>query len=681
MKPDSHPRCLRALLMASLLCLAPALHAQVSPFKNLGACKDGAFSTEEDFMMRGGEPFDGNPYVSDGDLLSPGGQVCARNAELLRRFDVKDDLGLDGVDILSFDPPLVALSTELSSPHGTFTGGDLLLTNGAIIPNEALVLPFGIRYDIGLDELKFMGPVEAILKFAEAARGVKREAWRDGRLQAMLKEFGIDIWFSIEGTRWDPERPILDGDVLSASGTIIARNRNLLMPGAPGGLPNEGVDFGLDAFAVARDALRNAKEPLDLFFSTEILHPGKIASTDGDVLRPGGSVVVSNAQLIAGFKPVSKFLGLDALWFDLSRPNADPRITTVCDLSVGDFNGGIAPIGGGGTGLHESALASPPELTDVLERPCGAYVPIDGTLPVPPVSVNRFRVVYREVSEAVPAVIGDPATPGIQTTWQLKKGMWRWIPLVGLQWVCELPAVLATDANGWMNAADYIDAKNGIGSFIGCPHPELRLAVWNTQALPAGTPAGDPVPGRDREDHYVVWLEWEDAGAVLHREGVEHHVQLDNTLPVIAPYPNGLQLRLTDGITVVPACGEAPVGASQFQVWGQFYDRHYHRFSLGLKGGLPPASVGYGPHHFHNPTDGTAAVKNTAATGTQPAATTVHLRDIAMTDLGASFNKCCYLLEIYAHDRAIRHSFNGTFVNNFTGTDYSYAFMTFSAQP
>ena len=52
-----------------------------------------------------------------------------------------------------------------------------------------------------------------------------------------------------------------------------------------------------------------------------------------------------------------------------------------------------------------------------------------------------------------------------------------------------------------------------------------------------------------------------------------------------------------------------------------------------------------------------------------------------MTDLGASFNKCCYLLEMYAYDRAIRHSFNGTFVNNFTGTDYSYAFMTFSAQP
>lgn len=659
-----------------------AVNAQDGTFKNLSACKDGAFSTEEDFMMRGGEPFDGNPYISDGDLLSPNGQVCARNAELLRRFDVKDDLGLDGVDILGFEPGLVAFSTELSSPHGTFTSGDVLITNGVIIPNTTLVAPFGINYDIGLDELKFMGKIDDILRFVDVARNIRGDEWKGGKLQSMLKEFNIDIWFSIEGTKWDRQRPILDGDVLSASGNIIATNRDLLVPGAPAGLPNEGVDFGLDAFAVARDAIRKATEPLDLFFSTEILHQGKASFTDGDVLRRGGGVTVTNSMLIAGFNPAAKFLGLDALWFSLGQPSADPRITTTCDLSVGDFNGGIAPLGGAGTGLHESPLASPPELTGTLERPCGAYVPVDGALPVPPVSVKRFRVVYREHTEPVPAVIGDPGTPGIQTTWNLKKGMWRWIPFIGLQWVCELSATLSTNADGWMDASNYIDAKNGIGSYIGCPHPELRLAVWNTQALPAGTPAGDPIPAvRDREDHYVVWLEWEDAGAVLHRELVDHHVQLDNTLPVIAAYPNGVQLRLMDGVTVVPACGEAPVGASQFQVWGQFADKHHHRFSLGLKGGLPPASVGYGPHYFHNPADGTLAVKNTDPTGTTPDATTVHLRNIAMTDLGASFNKCCYLLEMYVHDRAIRHSFNGTFVNNFTGTDYSYAFMTFSAQP
>ena len=100
------------------------------------------------------------------------------------------------------------------------------------------------------------------------------------------------------------------------------------------------------------------------------------------------------------------------------------------------------------------------------------------------------------------------------------------------RWVCEQPAILSTDGNGWMNSQEYLDAKNGTGSYIGCPH-ELRLAVWNTLGLPAGTPTGDPIPAvRDREDHYVVWLEWEDAALAMHREPVDHHVQLDNTLPI-----------------------------------------------------------------------------------------------------------------------------------------------------
>ena len=674
-------RWLVPMALAGMVGAAWPAQAQDASLKNLDACKGGAFSTEEDFMMTKGEPFDGDPYISDGDLLSPDGQVCARNAELLQHYDVRADLGLDGVDILDFDRRLVAFTTELDSPFGTFSAGDILFTTGGVVPNAALVAPFGIKFNIGLDELKFVGKIENILKFVEVAQKMKPEEWRGDKLQSMLKEFNIDIWFSIEGTVWNKQRPILDGDILAASGSIIATNKDLLSPGAPAGLPADGVDFGLDAFAVAREAIGRAKDLQDLFFSTEILYRGKKSFTDGDVLRPGGSVVATNESLVAAFHPAAGFLGLDALWFPFRQVSGDPRITTVCDLSVGEFNGGIVPIGGAGTGLHESPLTSPPALTDTLTQPCGYYVPIDGSLPVPPSTVTRFRVVYREHTEAVPAVVGDAGTPAIQTTWHLKKGMWKWFPFVGLQWVCELPATLSTDGNGWMNAQEYIDAKNGIGSYIGCPH-ELRLAVWNTLALPAGTPTGEPIPAvRDREDHYVVWLEWEDTALAMHREPVDHHVQLDNTLPVIAPYPNGLQLRLADGSTQVPACGEAPLGASQFQVWGQFLDRYYSHFTLGLKGGNPPAAVGYGPHNFYDPTDGTPGVKNTDDTGTSPDATTVRLRDIALTDLGASATKCCYLLEMYVFDRAIRHTFDGTFVNDFTGGNYSYSFITFAAAP
>lgn len=674
-------RGLLAIASAAFMTAAfPAL-AQDVPFKNLKACQGGAFSTEEDFMMMRGEPFDGNPYISDGDLLSPNGEVCARNAELLQRFDIKVDLGLDGVDILSLDG-LVAFSTELDSPFGTFTAGDLLLTTGASIPNSALVAAFGIGHDVGLDELKFVGKIEDIRRFIELVQNTPRDGWPGDRLPTTLKEFNVDIWFSIEGTVLVRERPILDGDVLSALGSIIATNRDLLAPGAPAGIPVEGVDFGVDAFAVAREAIAGSRDLSAMFFSTEINFDDKISFTDGDVLRQGGAIVITNSGLVAAFNPAAKFLGLDALWFAFGRVPTDPRITTMCELSVGQFNGGIVPVGGPGTGLHESPLASPPALTSTLTRPCGLFVPVDGFLPVPPTAVNRFRVAYREYTEPVPGVPGDPGTQAIQTVWHLKKGMWKWITATSsFEWVCEDPAILQTDANGWMNAQDYIDAKNGIGSYIGCPH-ELRLAVWNTAALPAGTPTGDPIPAvRDREDHYVLWLEWEDTAAVMHRESVDHHLQLDNTLPVIAPYPNGLQLRLSDGVTMVPACGEAPVGASTFQVWGQFLDRYYSGFSLGLKGGNPPASAGYGPHAFYDPDDGTPPVKNTDDTGTVPDATTVHLRDISLLDLGASAVKCCYFLEMYVYDRAIRHTFDGTFVNSFTGGNWSYAFMTFAAAP
>jgi hypothetical protein len=254
--------------------------AQQIPFKNLGACKDGAFSVEEDFMMTRGEPFDGNPYISDGDLLSPNGQVCARNAELLQRFDVRPDLGLDGVDILDFEAGVIAFTTELDSPFGSFTAGDLLVTTGAVIPNSALVVPFGITHNVGLDELKFIGPPDRIRRFLAMANDTPRDDWQGDKLQSTLKELGIDIWFSIEGTAFDLQPPILDGDVLSALGAVIATNQTLLTPGAPAGLPSDGVDFGVDAFATAREASRDPRGVLaGLFFSTELLYQGRASWT------------------------------------------------------------------------------------------------------------------------------------------------------------------------------------------------------------------------------------------------------------------------------------------------------------------------------------------------------------------------------------------------------------------
>ena len=282
-------------------------------------CGRMAFSTEEDFLARGPVPADGNPIISDGDLLGSGCVVCARNHELLQPFDVEDDLGLDAIDILDETRKLAAFSTELDSPHaGQFTAGDLLFTNGTVIPNAALLHSFGIPHpDMGLDAVHFVGDPGQILEFAQYALEVGSAYWkRPGALQASLRQFDIDIWFSTEGTAPYPAFPaFLDGDLLSArDGIIVARNA-LLLPGTvPAGIPTRGVDFGLDAVTASRQPTRET-----IRFSTEILFRGEPTFTDGDVLLILNGVVYAHSDLIRCFEPVANFVGLDALFI------AEPR--------------------------------------------------------------------------------------------------------------------------------------------------------------------------------------------------------------------------------------------------------------------------------------------------------------------------------------------------------------------
>ena len=126
----------------------------------------------------------------------------------------------------------------------------------------------------------------------------------------LLEAHQIDLWFSIEGTASIPGTPgFLDGDLLSASGSIIAQNADLLPLSVPAGIPDRGVDFGLDAVASKR-----LVEEDSIHFSTEILYEDKVSFTDGDVLEYGtGAVVYTNWDLIDVFEPRAHFLGLDAL--------------------------------------------------------------------------------------------------------------------------------------------------------------------------------------------------------------------------------------------------------------------------------------------------------------------------------------------------------------------------------
>ncbi|MBA7633001.1 hypothetical protein ES703_40557 [subsurface metagenome] len=204
------------------------------------------FSTEEDFVTQSTIPSDGNPIISDGDLLNMGGYVYMRNLKLLNVFDGEFDLGLDAADVIDIEDYFVAFSTELDDPMGRFTAGDLLATNGAILPNSALLAAFDIPHelDLGLDAVHFIGNREVIIEFLNKMEAGGNEYWQKNpeKMIGYLKEFGIDILFSTEGTApWPKEPKFLDGDLLSAAtGTIVAANSDLLPHSVPAGIPERG---------------------------------------------------------------------------------------------------------------------------------------------------------------------------------------------------------------------------------------------------------------------------------------------------------------------------------------------------------------------------------------------------------------------------------------------------------
>ncbi|MEZ4675484.1 MAG: hypothetical protein R2932_14725 [Caldilineaceae bacterium] len=318
----------RILLITMIWCGA-VIPVSAQSTANLGACDEFAYSTEEDFITQGPLPADGNPLISDGDLLSRNGALCARNWQLLQKWEIKADLGLDAADLLFVDGGMVIFSTELDDPQGRFTEGDLLTTNGAIIPNQALLTSFQVGYNLGLDGLHLVGDVKDIDTFLKVAADTEPKEWLNGKiLPAWLERYGIDIWFSVEGTELRAAAvPIYDGDLLSArDGIVVLRQDQLLPASVPAGIPNRGVDFGLDGITGARKPDRSSMR-----FSTELLYRKDPAFTDGDILRVGNGVEIPHHTIIAPFEPKARFQGVDALYMyvpndgDTLGGNGNPR--------------------------------------------------------------------------------------------------------------------------------------------------------------------------------------------------------------------------------------------------------------------------------------------------------------------------------------------------------------------
>ena len=186
-------------LMLVWIVLGGALPVSAQTSDNLLKCSESGFSTEENFISYVPQP-DGNQRISDGDVLSRSGQVCARNRVLLAAWDISIDLGLDALDIIDAKDGLVVFSTELDDPKRRFGAGDLLATNGAVIPNQVLLQRFQVGHNLGLDGLQLEGTLPNIKAFLKLAAEKGRDGWLDGAiLSEELIRYKVDILFTTEG--------------------------------------------------------------------------------------------------------------------------------------------------------------------------------------------------------------------------------------------------------------------------------------------------------------------------------------------------------------------------------------------------------------------------------------------------------------------------------------------------
>lgn len=620
-------------MLLSLALVPPQLaYSQVGK-DALAACAKAAFSTEEDFVTQGPEPADGNPIISDGDLLSPDGVVCARNRDLVHdAFDVDQDVGLDAVDVLSVEDYLVAFSSELDSPHGNFTAGDLLATNGAVIANVALTANFQLGYDIGLDTLHFVGDLEQIVAFLDEVKDLSRDYWlqNPGALASMLRQWSIDIWFSTEGTASSSEQAVfLDGDLLSArDGVIVASNDVLLPNTVPAGIPSRGVDFGLDAFGSRTRDVETAKGRG--LFSTEILHwpaSGGLSFTDGDVLHFGDGIAYTNWDLTAAFEPFADDLGLDAFYLVPVGPPPD------CYAALTALGGTQAPV----ANLNTAGLA---DLGMPTAHPFGNDVPFWGHLAS---CVTKFRVVYRPDGDT-----GD-GTPILPGTWTVgDPSSWD---AISMTCVDTMPRP-APDAQDYYDAAEY-------SNLLQCD--PLPLTNWHTPSAP------------DPDGLYEVRLDYQVGATTYH--GPWYPVQLDNTLPVIDDLALVVQPGTSSGGTA--SCPVYSAANMPLMLQGQFRDDHFWRYRTYIDGDLYPAHA----YTLTNYYDGTLAAANLDDTGTTPDGNLVDLHEVSVYDIVPDPADCCYSVRVRVWDRTIWGSFWGNralvsgYVGRWVSDDIYFAFQ------
>lgn len=333
----------RAALFAVLLLAASLLLPSAAPAQFF--CEGLLLSTENAFTTQGQIPDDGDPQISDGDLLvveqlGQSGRLCARNIELLKAWsrgsgEEMPDLGLDAVDHLDPDRGVIAFSTESDDPYGQIYHGDLLLTNGAILPNEALTHLFEVagQSDLGLDAVHFVGAADALVDLADVLAQYDRATWlaNPDELAALLASMQVDLWFSTEFGVADAAVPFTDADMLSvAKGVVLATGEELIHPDGYHVEPPPADYWGLDALSASRSEEAWALKRR-LYLSTERSRQSRPLFDEADLLLAGGRVDVAAAVLLKPFTDQVE-VGLDAFYgpvdvaFDPVTITIDPSL-------------------------------------------------------------------------------------------------------------------------------------------------------------------------------------------------------------------------------------------------------------------------------------------------------------------------------------------------------------------
>lgn len=614
----------RVSLIAAATTLSSSLligHDAQAQGINLASCDGLWFSTSEDFLSRGPQ-LPGGPIVSDGDLLTfvlgSGTRICVRNEQLLEQFDIsRFDHGLDALDQVVIDENLVfaAFSTEIDSVNSAaqFTAGDLLFTNGIVVPNNALLVKFNLprSLNLGLDAVSIVGTAEEKRDLLAKLSSTDVDQLRQNPdlLIDILDGTNTDILFSTEATPPDVQKPLfLDGDLLSAKMGVIVRSNLDLLPALPAGLPSKGVDYGLDAYTPAVDPIELV--PIELL-SIEIQAREKTVS-DGDALTAGPGIFLRHKDLIANLEPLDIDMGLDALAARIGQVAGCPfRITNVSEIAVGNIN----PF----SGYFDT------------DRPFGRDVRLQGLLPgrnCPEFSTHEYQVRV-SVDNALPVAVLHPATDG-------------WLRDVGP--TCNGNDLYETDTNvGWITLADY-------GRFDECPD-DASLAIWRSlQEAPAGAMFAE----------FRIAMRPIGGGPVV--ESTPVRIRLDNDKP--APVTMALFQPGTPPIAFTDQCKIDGGGADVIiDIMGEIKDDHFSHYTLtwngnGNIGGSVPVTV---PRTYNSP-------PRLDGEGTVPLATDVELGTLNLTERwdveldgilnGDPLPECGFSIRLVAWDRAHNGAMN-----------------------